>query len=654
LVIDWSFWFGHWGLIMAIIPLQLARVSNLLRTNVATQSLTRTQQDLLIAENQLSTGKRINSPSDDPGAAAVAQQLHKTMEQRLAYAENLKQATNQLSQVDSSLGDLGDLLQQAQTIASANVGSDVTPDQRKAAAEIVKSLYNEALSIGNKQFNGIFIFAGDRATDAPFAETNGGVKFVGSERLLTNTYDENTKLPFQVDGEEVFGALSSRVKGTADLSPSVTTATRLADLNGAAGNGIHLGSVQISDGTTVKVVDLSGADTINDIINTINAAGAGVTASIAPGGTALQLTGGGGSNITVTEVGGGTTATDLGILNTTGAGTTLTGTSVGPKLTMLTPLAQLRAGAGIDLTGLTITNGTASATIAFTGATTVEDLINKINGAGVGVRAQINAAGTGIDILNSTQGTQLTIAEAGGTTAADMGVRSFGPATPLTELNDGKGVKTVAGNDLQITDSSGTSFQVDINGATTVQDVLNAINAAATGAGAGVTASFATSGNGIVLSDTAGGTGTIGVNNVNFSRAAEDLGLTVAPSGTTINGADVNPVAANGIFAHLAQLRDALQASDTDAITAAAEGLKEDGDRVTNIRGATGARVKELESRQEGLDGQNIATKSLLSQLEDTDYTEAIARFSALQTSLQASLQTASKVMNLSLLDFLG
>jgi flagellar hook-associated protein 3 len=640
---------------MAILPLQLARVSNLLRTNVATQTLTRTQQDLLTAENQLSTGKRINSPSDDPGAAAIAQQLHKTLEQRQSYAENLKQAGNQLSEVDTSLGDLSDLLQQAQTIASANVGSDVTPDARKAAAEVVKSLYDQALSIGNKQFNGTFIFAGDRATDAPFAETNGGVKFVGSEKLLQNTYDENTKLPFQVDGEEVFGALASRVKGTADLSPSMTTATRLSDLRGAGGDGIRLGSVQISDGTTTKVVDLSEADTIADLINTINAAGAGVTASVAPSGTGLQLTGGGGSNITVTEVGGGTTATDLGIVNTTGAGTTLTGTSVQPVLTNLTPLPQLRAGAGVDLTGLTITNGTANTTISFAGATTVEDLLNKINGAGVGVRAQINAAGTGIDILNSTQGTNLSIAEAGGTTAADMGVRSFGPTSPLTELNDGKGVKTVAGNDLQITDTAGTSFQVDIDGATIIQDVINKINAAATSASAGVTASFATSGNGIVLTDTAGGGGTIGVGDVNSSNTAASLGLNVSPTGSTvINGADVNQVAANGIFAHLAKLREALQSSDISGITDAAEGIKADYDRVVNVRGETGARVQELEARQQGLDGQNIATQSLLSQVEDTNYTEAIARFSALQTSLQASLQTASKVMNLSLLDFLG
>ena len=60
---------------MAILPLQLARVSNLLRTSVATQSIASTQQQLLEVQNQLSTGKRLNAPSDDPGSAAIAEQL---------------------------------------------------------------------------------------------------------------------------------------------------------------------------------------------------------------------------------------------------------------------------------------------------------------------------------------------------------------------------------------------------------------------------------------------------------------------------------------------------------------------------------------------------------------------------------------------------
>src|SRR5205823_4593302 len=124
-------------------------------------------------------------------------------------------------------------------------------------------------------------------------------------------------------------------------------------------------------------------------------------------------------------------------------------------------------------------------------------------------------------------------------------------------------------------------------------------------------------------------------------------------SAGTIVGSDVDPVNATGIFANIAKLRDALTANDQAGMTAAAEGLSGDSDRVTRIRGQTGARVQELESRQQRLDDQNLATQSLLSSVEDTDFTSTIARFQTLQTALQASLQTGSKVLNLSLLDFL-
>src|SRR5947207_6751385 len=223
---------------MAILPIQLARVSNLLRTSVATQNIASTQQQLLEVQNELSSGKKINTPSDDPGQAAIIQQLQKTLESRKAYGDNLKQAGDHLGEVDSTMGDLTDLLKQAQTIASANVGSDVTADQRASAAAVVQSIYNQVLAIGNKQFEGVYLFGGDRSTTAPFVEENGGVKFVGSATVLQNQYDENSTLPFMIDGDELFGALSTRVQGTADLTPSMSNSTRLIDLSGATGNAV--------------------------------------------------------------------------------------------------------------------------------------------------------------------------------------------------------------------------------------------------------------------------------------------------------------------------------------------------------------------------------------------------------------------------------
>jgi flagellin-like hook-associated protein FlgL len=642
---------------MAILPLQLARVSNQLRTSVATSTIARTQQSLLEVQNQLSTGKRLSVPSDDAGDAAGAMQLRKLLEQRDAYATNLKSASNQLSEVDSTLGNVTDLLQQAQTLAQANVGSDVTGEARSSAAAIVDALYRQMLDLSNHQFDGVYLFGGDRSTSPPFVEAVGGVKFVGTDHLLQNNFDENVALPFMVDGQQVFGALSSRIEGTADLTPTAGLATRLRDLRGAAGDGIDRGSIQISNGAVSAVIDLSGADTLGDVVTAINNAGVGaITAAISPDGSGLQLTGDPTDNISVNEVSGGSTASDLGIQLSagTGAGNPLTGSGINPKVTGLTTLASLKGDAGIDTAGLIITNGQSRATIDLSGATTVEDLLNAINGSDVAVRAEINAAGTGINILNPTQGTTMTIAENGGTTAADLGVRSFGPDSPLSELNFGKGVRTVDGSDIQLTDSNGTSFEVDLSGLNTVQDLLDAINTAAGTAGAGVTASFATSGNGIVLTDTAGGAGTLALTPLNFSNAAADLGLTNAASAGVITSSDVNAVEPDGVFSHIAALRNALRSNDQAAITAAGEKLKNDYDNVVMIRGETGARVQEIDSRQQRLDDQNVATKALLSSLEDTDFTEAIARFQTLQTALQATYQTSSHMMNLSLLDFIG
>jgi flagellar hook-associated protein 3 FlgL len=414
---------------MAILPAQLARVSNSLRTSMAQQTIARTQHSLLRVQQELATGKRLNVPSDHPGDAAIVQQLHKTLEQREAFATNLRQGITHLSEAELALADLGDLLLEAQRIASANVGSDVTPEQRQAAGQLVQGLYQQALSLVNRQAGGVYLFGGDRSTQPPFVESDGAVRFVGSSTLLGNHVDHGTVLPFMVDGAAALNVLSARIEGAA----------------------------------------------------------------------------------------------------------------VGQGLTGLTPLSQLNGGAGIDPSGFVMTNGPQSATVDLSGVTTVEGLLNAINGAGVGVRAAINASGSGIVLMNEMSGWELSISENGGATADELGVLAAAGSVP-----------------------------------------------------------------------------------------------------------------AAGVFGRLAALRDALLSGNQSAITRSSEGLQLDFDRLARVRGETGARVREMESRLERLTDQNLATAALLSSLEDVDFTEAILRFQTLEASLQATLQTGARLLNLSLLDFLG
>jgi flagellar hook-associated protein 3 FlgL len=235
-----------------------------------------------------------------------------------------------------------------------------------------------------------------------------------------------------------------------------------------------------------------------------------------------------------------------------------------------------------------------------------------------------------------------------------LGIRTFDAATPLSELNFGAGVSTIAGeDDLRIVAKNGSFVDVDLNGAVTVGDVINLINQAAAASGVTITASFSTTGNGIRIVDGTGGTGDLSVQTLNLSTAATELGLVQTVSGTELIGADVNPTRTEGILDALIQLENALRADDTPGISAAGGRLDELRAEVIRIHGMIGARSQAMTLQRQQLEDASLSTQVFLSQIRDLDYAEAVTQMQQAMIRLQANLQTSPTVMNLSLLEFL-
>ncbi|GIW75522.1 MAG: hypothetical protein KatS3mg104_0585 [Phycisphaerae bacterium] len=126
-------------------------------------------------------------------------------------------------------------------------------------AQLVKSIYQQLLTLGNKSFEGSYLFAGDKLDRPPFEEFAGGIKFNGSEQTLANQFDDAYSGTLQVNGAEVWGALSTRVESSQDNSPVLLPSTRIIDLAGTTGQGITLGVIRISDGTNTANIDLTQA-----------------------------------------------------------------------------------------------------------------------------------------------------------------------------------------------------------------------------------------------------------------------------------------------------------------------------------------------------------------------------------------------------------
>jgi flagellar hook-associated protein 3 FlgL len=529
------------------VPLQVARVSMQMSGSLLLATLQSNQVNLLKVQQQLSTGQKLNLGSDDPGATLNIQSLKRQIAVNTTYSSNLGFASGMLAQTDSALGSLNDLITQAQSIASSQLGAGSTADERAAQAEVVASLVSRALDIGNQRYQGQAIFGGQNGVDNPFTSVGGGYKYTGTtaqQGMLTPT---GGTITYTMSGDQAFGAVSAQVAGYKDLTPTVTLTTRLADVGGATGKGVTTGPIDITVGGTTTSIDLSDAATMGDVVNAINAglAAAGSDATVGLSGGGLAVTGDTTQSVSFADSTGGHAAMDLGLAGVTvAAGGSAAGASVMPRVTGTTALAALNQGAGIDTAGLIINNGGTSATIGLAGLNTVEDLLNAINQSGTNVRAEINAAGTGINVFNPLSGTALTIGENGGNTAEQLGIRSFNAGSKLAEFNSGTGVTPIDGTlagpkgQIVVTRTDGTTFTVQMDGVRTATQLAAAINGAS--GNTTVTAALNAAGNGITLTDTSGGGGNLAVAaGTGYVGNGTDLGILTTGSGGTLAGGNV-------------------------------------------------------------------------------------------------------------------
>lgn len=621
---------------------------------------------LLTTQLQVATGRRIFRPSDDTVGSAMAFRFEGALAGIDRYKGVIATGLSRLQSTDTALSDAYQKGLDAYNIALEQLDSSATPESRSAAAQNVSDIITGLLATSaNFKFEDRYLFGGSRTGTAPFVEYAGGILYQGDEVSLYGNVAQGQSVAMNLTGAEAFGALSSAVEGSVDLDPGVTLGsgtvppTRLADLN--QGRGVAEGAIAITIGAATTTVDLSGAEDLDDVRDLIQAAVPSITVSVTAGGTGLSLTHGS-SNFTVAESGGGTTAADLGI-DGTSAGFVLNGSDLDPRLTSATPISSL-SGTGLTLTTVDVTNGTLSATIDLSGATTIEDLLQAFNsakdasGQSLALEATINDDGTGIDVRSRLSGTFFNIEETtpGTTTsAADLGIL-FGmtAATPLHTINGGTGFH---GGPVELVYSGGT-VEVDLGEVETVEDLQEAFSDA-TGGVVTLSTVVVSGTRRFRLTDSGGGANpTLNVSSEGgIAATITDLGFTVggAGSGGVLTGGDVDPqgVRAENLFTALDSLRDALEANDTVAINRAATLLDTVLSDLSQTRGSLGGRITKLQSIDARHSADQLDLQALLSEKVDVDLTEAVSRLAQQQAAYEAALQVAAMINRVSLANFL-
>lgn len=660
---------------MPPIPSMLARVPNLFSSQMMLSNLNRSSAGLLQLQAQMGTGLRVLRPSDDVVASATIGTLDDILERRAQQLGNLQQADSLLGTVDQAISEVNELILEAKGIGLSQIGIGSDAQTRANQAQVIDSILDSLVAVSNRDFRGIHFFGGQAVGDAPIQDMLGFHRYVGEGTGMTSDLGLASGLEVTLGAERVFGAMSARVRGLADLDPRIQPDTRISDLRGARGQGVELGAINVNVNGTDLQIDLSDFETIGEIvqelqtqIKSVDPLASFAIDPIDGHGFYVQTVLG---PITISDVEGQSTAADLGL---TGFYPTGSGNATGDLDVVLNELTRMDA-----LPGLTIPMGTIRIENAgqvreadLSGVETVGQLVAEIEALGIGVRVEVDPDGRRLNFRNELSGTHMSISEVGGgLTATELGIRSFAGDTLLADFNDGRGVGSVSGGfdpitglpdpaldmDFRITLGDGTVFDTDISGAVTVDDVLAAVNTAAAAAGLAVPGGFearlAPDGNGIELVDGTGGGGGILVERLNNSTAAADLGILGSSAGAVLAGSDRAQVAADGLFTHLIALRDALLADDEAGIAFATEQLDEDVLRAAEARAEVGVRSRRVNDSISREEDRMVQDQAQLSEVRDLDFAEAATRYALLEQQLQASMMTISRSQQLSLLDFL-
>ncbi len=361
--------------------------------------------------------------------------------------------------------------------------------------------------------------------------------------------------------EQTIGEGTISIAGGGGLA----VATSIDLLNG--GEGIARGVFRITDGSGASAeIDVTDTATVTDILDLINDNNAiSVDARVEGDAIVLEDTSGQSvSTFTVEEVGGGRAAADLGILKST-SGDTITGDDIltvsgdftldlindGNGLRLIDGAPELR----ISLSD----NPTTELDIDLSEAFTLQDVVDAINDHednGGKVLAEINngqftltdqtgGGGPGtfqvteLNDANILSQLGLDVAAVGNTITGERVVAGLNTVL-LDNLNGGQGIDTLGS--LSLTDRSGKSATVDLSTATSLNDVINAINNAQDGgADLNLVATLDELGTGITITDTtAAPTSNLVIADIGGGTLAAQLNIAADTTTATVDSGSLN------------------------------------------------------------------------------------------------------------------
>lgn len=233
-------------------------------------SILKQQEALLHVQQQVSTGRRVLTPADDPTAAALALDVKQASALNTQYAENRAAAASQLGFTEGVLDGITNLIQNVQTAAVSAGNAAFSDADRLSIAKELRGRFNELVGFANStDAAGQFLFSGFQGDTKPFAQTATGVQYNGDQGERLVQIGASRQIAANSSGTELFerikngnGVFVTSAAATNTGSGVIDTGIVISPAN-LTGDNYRISFTVASGVTTYDVTDTTTGVTLS-------------------------------------------------------------------------------------------------------------------------------------------------------------------------------------------------------------------------------------------------------------------------------------------------------------------------------------------------------------------------------------------------------
>jgi flagellar hook-associated protein 3 FlgL len=198
------------------------RISSSQQFQQGIDAILRQQAKLTKTQEQLATGNRILTPSDDPAASTQLIKLSALIASNSQYDRNITFAQNQVGLAESKLKSAGDIIQRVrELVVQANTAIHSNSSRGAIATEIQNNL-DALLDVANsKDASGEYIFSGFNASTKPFVKEGDGYQYKGDQGERFLQVSEDIQVHVRDSGATIFQKIREG-DGRLKLSPAAS------------------------------------------------------------------------------------------------------------------------------------------------------------------------------------------------------------------------------------------------------------------------------------------------------------------------------------------------------------------------------------------------------------------------------------------------